>query len=220
MKNVTQTINFPVLSIVPTSLPETLNDLVAAARTSLARVQVAMNALSKDGPVPEEDMTKLKELQDTAEAQVAALVAQIPEANKKELANFGCVQPFETVGVTIKLGTLLFDLYALLTPQPTAPLHQLIWQKRNMELAETVDKDEFELPSWAVTPVRKALLDDETWKNANISAISAWVALKADGDAEPLKRFFTMKSVGAQFYAEIMQAAAEALYTDELKDAK
>jgi hypothetical protein len=217
MKNVTQTINFPVLSIVPTPLPETLNDLMTNARVALAKVQAASAPKSVPAESTPEETAALAALQAEADAQVAALLAQLPEQNKKELEHFGAKSVFETVAVSIKLGTLLFDLYSMLTAKPEAPLGQLIWQKRNMELAEAVDKDEFELPSWSVNAIRRALLDDETWKKANISA---YVSLPAEGDAEPLKRFFTMKSMGAQFYGEVMQAAAEALYTDDLKATK
>jgi len=220
MKNVTQTLSFPSVSIIPTKLSDEVNELMAKAQAAKAAYDQA--AAAKGGPEADPDgtlhATTLLGLKAVADEAAEALQAALPEQTAKELAHFGAKSPLETVAVTLKLGTLLFDLYALGTPKPDAPLHQLIWQKRSMELAEKVDQDEFELPSWSVGAIRRALLDDKVWKEVNVSA---WVELAATSETEAVKRFFTMKSQGAQFYNEIMQAAAEALYTDELMgDAK
>jgi hypothetical protein len=217
MKNVTQSIVFPVSSIIPSPIPEDLRDLFNRARTAslLAdQVKAANDAAMKDATLTDAQVENETKTRNDAKALADELTAKTSEKMTKELSHFGCKGLLETVTVSMKLGTWLFDLYCLSTPRPEAPLHQHIWNKRNMELADTVDKDEFELPAWSVPAIRRGLLDDETWKNANLSA---WVEVASDKEGEaPLKRFFTMRSMGAQFFGKIMEAAAEALYTDDL----
>jgi hypothetical protein len=205
MKNVSQTINFPVSALTPTKLADDVNELAQQLRIAKSALEAR-----NENTTPEEAEVLTNKVNDVERQLRAGLT---PE-NLKELAFFGASLPIDGVLVSMRLGNVFFDLYQRMTPEPTAPLQKAIHKKRGMELAELLDKDEFELPSYAVPALRKALMDETFWDTVSLHV---WVDLPAETpDAEKLKRFFTINSKGTIYFTDVLTAAAEALYTDEL----
>jgi hypothetical protein len=143
----------------------------------------------------------------------ASLDAQTDPKVLKELAFFGCLSLVDIVSISANLGTMLFDVYMSNTPEPQSPLSKLVYQKRNAELAEMLDKEEIEVPDFAKKTIQKTMLDDTAWSK---TTFNAWLDVTAEDTGKTLKRYFPMSSYGIKFFNEVVNSAALALYEEGL----
>jgi hypothetical protein len=142
----------------------------------------------------------------------ASLDAQIDPKVAKELAFFHCLSLADVVDVNVCLGTLLFDVYMCSTPEPVSPLSKLVFQKRNAELAESLDKDEISVPDFAKKTIQKTMMDDAAWSK---TTFNAWVVFRGE-DGKDLKKYFPISAQGVRFFNTVVASAAEALYEEGL----
>jgi hypothetical protein len=195
MQNITQTVLFPVSSIIATPIPDDLKEL-------LIKIRQARMA-DPDG---------------VSQGLISELRTKTPEKIQSEVSAYGAVGLESDVEVVMRLGTALFDVYMRMTPEPAAPLGKLIWRKKNMELAEIFDRPEFDLPSWAASSVTRALMDETIWNNLSLSV---WVEVgPAAAGEEPLRKYFTVSAKGSSYFGKILEAAANLVYSEEMKDAR
>jgi hypothetical protein len=191
MENVTQTVIFPMSSLLG-ELPADVAEL-----------------MSKLSSAKQEERAGLE----------AEIVTRLPENLAQACQSYGAKSPADKIKVNLKLGNVLFDLYLLSNPEPKSPLAALVWQKRSMEIAESLDREDLQVPESAAPSIRRALMDDAVWSRANLSA---WVELPADEEGQaPKRRYFQINSAGAAFFNKVLAAAATTMYTEDLlKDVK
>jgi hypothetical protein len=207
--NVQQSILFPVSSIIKSDLSEELKALVPKVRTA-RRLLESLQAAKIE---TEEGLANVQQRQAELDELLKQIDEKTPDKMKKELAFFGAARLSDDVSVFMKLGTVLFDLYMRLTPEPPSPLGKLIWRKRSMELAELMEKEPLEIPEWGKAAMTKALMDDDIWSN---TSLTVWVEVDVDGEPEKGKRYFTINAKGTIYFKKVLEAAAEALYSPEL----
>lgn len=197
MQNITQTVSFPVNTIIASPIDGGLKDL-------LMMVRHAKRLMDDNACRPDE----LKDLSDRLDDIT-------PPKVKKEMAAFGANSLAEDVNVNLQLGTALFDVYVRMTPEPQAPLAKLIWRKKTTELAEVLDAAEITIPEHALEKIRTGLTDESVWASLSLSA---WVEVKAE-DGSPSRRYFSISPAGTKYFNKILDAAAEMVYNDSRSDA-
>lgn len=213
MQNITQTVKFPVSSIILSPVTDDLRVLMMKAREA----KQAYDAMPSETPADVTTPGPLKDLWDAYVKARGELDAATSDKLKTELEHFGATALSDDVNVNMQLGTAMFDIYSRLTPEPQAPLAKLIWRKKSMELAEVFDANEFTIPDYAMGAIRRALLDESVWSSLSLSA---WVDL-VPGDGGAIRRqYFSVSPKGVRYFHKILEAAAEMVYTEELKDAK
>lgn len=210
MDNVSQSLPFPVYMLIRSEFGEELTALVPKARQQRAKLQTLLLDAS---PQVEEAVKELGVLQAEHEATMAEVKKHVTDKMRKELSFFGAETPDVDVDVHMKLGAVLLDLYLRMNPEPTPPLSKLVWKKRNMELAECLEKADVVVPEWAKPFIQKAMMDDQVWSHSNLSV---WVNVKVNGVETPMMRFFGIKAEGSKHFTKVMEAAAEAVYSPEL----
>jgi hypothetical protein len=124
------------------------------------------------------------------------------------LANVGAKSPTDLVTVNVTLGAFLFDCYLTGVNVPNTPMGKHIASKRAQELAQSFDKDEFELPDYAITAVRNVLTNDNLWAKILVTGLIE----KGDDQKHPIP----LSSAGAAYYNQILSAAAELVYDPDL----
>lgn len=198
-ENITESVRFPAYSLLKSEINAELKSLVFKVRSQRQTVE----ALKTSGAETAEHEKNL--------ASFAEELSQgTPESFHKEMEFYGIGSLADDIDVKMKLGSLLFDLYIHMSPEPASPLGKLVWKKKLMELAEMLDKPEGVVPEWACEPVTRALSDDSIWSKTQLTA---WVEVPGpEGATEPLKRFFPINPNGAAFFQKVLTAAAEALY--------
>lgn len=205
MDNISQSIPFPVSSIIKSELDDNLKMLVPKVRSARRLLESLQSAKIET----EEGLVNIQQRQAELDALHAELDAATPDNMKKELNFFGAARASDDVRVFMKLGTVLFDLYMRLTPEPQSPLGKLIWKKRAMELAELMEKELLEVPDWGKAAMTRALMDEDVWNN---TSLTVWVEAPAEGSEEKGKRYFTINAKGTVYFKKVLEAAAEALY--------
>lgn len=123
----------------------------------------------------------------------AQIISKLPEQLAKQLAGLGVETPYDLVGVNIKLGNMLYDMYVQATPIPTAPMSQMALRKRVQEQAERLDADQFELTDDVLGCARRTMNDDALW---NQLKPSAWI------DVGTEKRYLGLNHHGASMFAK------------------
>lgn len=233
MENVSQSVPFPVYMLIRSEFGEELTVLVPKARQQRAKLKTLFDKLTvldgaaieaaktSDPQVPTIPTSREADAVDDEfhllktehAATMAEVKKHVTDKMRKELSFFGAETPDVDVDVHMKLGAVLLDLYLRMNPEPTPPLSKLVWKKRNMELAECLEKADVVVPEWAKPFIQKAMMDDQVWSHSNLSV---WVNVKVDGVETPMMRFFGIKAEGSKHFTKVMEAAAEAVYSPEL----
>jgi hypothetical protein len=187
MKNITQSVVFPVSTILTKPVPSELK----------------------------EAFLTWGEIQDDTEraAKRKELLGLMPKELKEEVESFGAELPYDSIVINMKLGMLFMDCYLARVKPTESPLGRLVFQKKAQELAQELNKEEFEIPEWAQEPIRVALYDENVWKTVSPTV---WVDVAQEPEKEPTKKHFTLNSRGANFFNQIISAASEAVYNSEL----
>lgn len=183
MKNIVQSHKFMASNLVPDKIPDDLlkevNDVLALTRKA----------------------DKTEEEQAVVDAKQAALIEKCPPAFVKQINKIGAKYPTDVVEVYMSLGDFFFDLYSVAAPRPESPLGKRSAAKKLQDLSEALFKDDFEVPDYAVEPIKRALGTDSIWAKMNVT-----VYVKV-GEA---KEYFTITARGANLYHEILNAATQA----------
>ena len=196
MQNVTQTVRFPVSSIIPTKLPDDIQALLIKTRQAKRAIEGLSSIVA-------------------AEAELNELAG--PKI-QKDIATFGASSLADDINLSMQLGTVLFDIYTRMTPEPQAPLAKLVWRKKITELAEVFGAEEFELPQHAIEPIKRALSDESVWQNLSLTV---WVELPLkEGETEAKRHYFTINTQGVVYFTKVLEAAAELVYSEDLKVTK
>lgn len=125
------------------------------------------------------------------------------------LEAFDATSVMDLADIETTLGMFLFDCYLAGVVTPSTPMGNHIATKRAQELAATFEKDEFDLPDYAVKGIRNTLTDDALWNKISVTAFSR----SKDGET---KRFLTLSARGISAFHQVLSAATEALYDPEL----
>jgi len=145
MKNIRQTLAFPVFVFAPETAPKEL----------LNKILEIPSAISKG-----ESPVSIQEKKDL-------LLQMLPDNVKNTCQEFGVVFPFEKADVTLELGQLLLDLYVCGAVAPESPLQKRAFERRLGELSEKFTQENIECPAYAKDVIRKVMEDPELWKKTN-----------------------------------------------------
>lgn len=190
MKNVTQTIKFPALAICSTQSPTELTKAIAELHLARAKKE-------------EVDEAEIK----AAEEKVRA---NTPEQLRAELDAMQVALPGDMIDLTMSVGSLIFDTYMHVVKPPQAPLARHLYQKRCQDLAELLDKDEFELPDYAKGAVKQCLSSEPIWAQLNASVWS-----EIDSKDGKVKRFTPINSKGVNYFNEVVNALTGVFIEEE-----
>lgn len=123
----------------------------------------------------------------------------LSEATREEIKLFGVSSPVDNITATLKLGTLLFDLYKTNVETPKAPLMKVLEEKRQREFAAILTSATFDAPPEVIKAAREVLSSEDKWKK-----VVAWPYVElVDGN----NYFFPINHNGVNFYTEILSAA-------------
>jgi hypothetical protein len=190
MKNITQTRKFPASSLFEAEVPK--------------KVQEAQNAFHEWTSEEKRDEIEIKEKR-------AEIIKLLPQKLKDELTKMNVELPMDKVDLNVKLGGFLFDLYCVACPPPKAPLAIHIFQKKAMDFATELDKDEILHIPEVMDAAKQVLNDDLKWQSANISA---WIDLP-EKDGQPQKYFMVINNEGARLFNNVINAAVVAICDKE-----
>lgn len=177
----------------------TVTNIIETIKVPASFLVDGINAL------PDEVKRRLLTLtQTTDEAEkskeLEELIALIPEEMQKNLNFVGAKLPTDIVELSMKLGDFLYHLWTFNTKPAQAPLAIKRHEKRTMELADTLDKLEIEVPE-DVKKVVSSILDDEPkWKATQFGAF-----VVVDGQT----KYLGLTAVGAACFTKILNAAVE-----------
>ena len=98
------------------------------------------------------------------------MIDSMPEWLSKQCADFGVEAPSDSVGVTLELGGVLFELFMANNPVPQAPLAQALYKKKSMEYAEALTQSVFVVPKEVMDTASGVLQDDKKWASCVVTA--------------------------------------------------
>lgn len=127
--------------------------------------------------------------------------AVIDDKTRKQLDHIGAETVNSDIGVSLTVGSFLFDLYATHTPKPEAPLLIHLFNKKMSEFAEILNKDEFDVPGEILECAKKVLADSELWKK---TVVATYVSVGEE------KRTIAMTSQGISYFGQILNQVIEA----------
>jgi hypothetical protein len=128
------------------------------------------------------------------------LLSKLPKKIKDTLAGFGVESPTDRVPVTLETAAVLFDLYCKGATRPESPLGKRLVAKKEQELAEALNKEEFEIPEWARQPIHNALSNDAIWTKTDMTAYTV---------VDDQRRFFVINYKGASYFTGVINAIVE-----------
>lgn len=128
------------------------------------------------------------------------LVEALPEKMKKELESIGAKLPTEVVSLTMKLGDMLFNLYAFNVKPVQAPLAIKRHERILLELSELFSREDLDIPGYVVRALQPIMTDPDKW---NSSQFSAFVMI-AD---QP--KYIGLTAMGASCFNTLLNAAVE-----------
>lgn len=162
---------------------------------------------------PKEIMEEIQEIISSSyESEESFLKAKndffnkLPKETQKELAGYGILLPTDNLEIRIKLGSFLFDMFCCSEKSPTAPLAKLVYQKRLMELADFLQKDEISIPEYAIGPIKQTMLNEKDWNAAAI--VASVVVHSKDNEGDTVYKDISLTSIGAGLFNDIINAAA------------
>lgn len=136
-----------------------------------------------------------RELEASVVEEVAGL---LPENMRKELAAVGATLPSDQIDLTMRLGDFLYHTYAFNTKPSQAPLALKRHEKRLMELAEALDKEEIEVPSDVLKTAEEVMADETKWDATQFGAI-----LTVDGNS----KYLGLSALGASIFRKVVDSA-------------
>ena len=131
-------------------------------------------------------------------SEIAEVVALLPDKMKADLAHIGAMLPSDQVALTMRLGDFLYHVYAFNVKPTAAPLAAKRHEKRIMELAEILDKDEIDVPKEVLDVTEAVLSDDKKWQATQFGAL-----LTVDGS----NKYIGLSAFGASIFKKVLDAA-------------
>ena len=147
-----------------------------------------------------EQSRRRAENRDLNAEEIKGLTDLLPDKMKAELATIGAVLPYDQIELSMRLGDFLYHIFAAHSKPSQAPLALKRHEKRLMELAETLDKEEIDVPRDVVELVGSVMGDEEKW-----SVTQFGVLLTVEGE----KKYLGVTSVGASIFRKVVDAAME-----------
>lgn len=127
------------------------------------------------GPIPAEYIQKAKDLQaskpDNFQNAVESLTPMLPVEYQKALESFYCKTPGDIITLKLTLGHFFFDVFMMNQKKPVAPLNQKALELKVQKLAGVLEKEEFELPDFAIPHIVQNMQDDENWPSYTLNVI-------------------------------------------------
>lgn len=199
IKNIRQSLDFEIRSLLQTITPQ----------ETLAEIITAHNTL-KDGELA----TKLEEIS-----------SKLPAQLKAELERFGAKLPTDKISLNITLASFLFNLYTHKLETPESPLKRKSLEKKLQDFAAEIDKDEFEIPMWAVKKLVDVFGDEQSLQGVRnsdghfVGGLEVDAYVKLPEGSSPDSAHTRINWLGARLYDQIQNAAVDALlpyYTEEV----
>ena len=117
---------------------------------------------------------------------------------QKNLTFVGARLPTDVIELSMRLGDFVYHVWTSNTKPTQAPLAIKRHEKRTMELADTLDKNDIEVPEDIKNVLLGVLEDEDKWK---VTQFGAFVTV--DGQ----NRYLGLTSVGASCFTKILNAA-------------
>lgn len=123
------------------------------------------------------------------------VVISEPEWFTKELNKLG-FKAYDKCPVSVKLGSVIFDLYCQGSIPPKAPIANALYVKKRAEYADILSQDEFEVPDEVKDSAKVILTNDDKWDE---SAVSSTIVTANGEDV-----FMTMKASSIYSFRKIL----------------
>jgi len=130
---------------------------------------------------------------------------------KEILESVGAKTHIDTVILNMTMGEFFFSIYVTDLEEPVAPLQKAIFNKKLQDLAVSLTKEEFELPTEVKDRVMKMMDNDELWKRVQFHVYANVPVDKK----EVVKKYTLLNYVGVQYFSKIIGDSVAALTLSE-----
>lgn len=168
IENVKDSFDFKMAQLLTKEMPASLKTVVSDYNMLLSRM--VFESTAGESFNVEFYQSDAAEYEAKLEEYKANLVKETPEWVTEECAKFGVESPSDVVTLHVDLGSVLYDLCSLAVPVPAAPLAQALRQKKLMDYASELSKDEFTIIEEYHGLVEAMLMDDEAWGKCSFAA--------------------------------------------------
>gem|GEM_PF-7114678 len=146
-----------------------------------------------------EQMLAKSENRGIDESDIDEVFNLLPEKMRQDLSNIGAKLPSDLVALTMRLGDFIYHVYAINNKPSQAPLAIKRYEKKLMELADALDRDEFDISSDVLAVIESVIGDEKKWESTQFGA-----SLVVDNS----NKYIGLSAIGASFFKKIVDAAA------------